>query len=128
MTEHTPAIEAWKGEIGIHLPHLSVPQRTVLALWCVGLVLARSCARSAVAGFLATWEGRKENTVRQQLREFCSEAQAKAGRRRQAVAVEQCFGPLLAWVLDHYVGDQLALALDATTLGERFVVLAVSVV
>jgi hypothetical protein len=128
MAHHTRAVAEWEGEVGAHLPHLSGPQRTVLALWCVGLVLARSCALSAVAGFLAVLEGRKENTVRQQLREFCYEADAKAGPQRQAVVVEPCFGPLLRWVLERYAGRQVALALDATTLGERFVVLAVSVV
>jgi hypothetical protein len=35
---------------------------------------------------------------------------------------------LVRWVLDGYRGTQLALALDATTLGDRFVVLAVSIV
>ena len=35
--------------------------------------------------------------------------------------------PLLAWVLSWWEGNQLALALDATTLGQRFVVLVVSV-
>src|SRR5262249_61574228 len=39
-----------------------------------------------------------------------------------------CFGPLLAWVVGQWEGTQLALALDATTLGDRFTVLAISVV
>ena len=60
--------------------------------------------------------------------EFCYEADAKRGAHRRAVAVEPCFVPLLRWVLAGYTGRQLALALDATTLGERFVVLAISVV
>src|SRR4029450_10038465 len=34
---------------------------------------------------------------------------------------------LLAWVLSWWEGNQLALAVDATTLGQRFVVLVVSV-
>ena len=41
---------------------------------------------------------------------------------------ERCFVPLLAWVLSRWQGTQLALALDATTLGMRFTVLAISVV
>jgi hypothetical protein len=71
---------------------------------------------------------RKSNTVRQRLREFCYEAQAKRGGPRQEVQVESCFAPLLAWVLSWWEGKQLALAVDATTLGQRFVVLVVSVV
>jgi hypothetical protein len=42
--------------------------------------------------------------------------------------VESCFAPLVAWVLSRWEGNQLALAVDATTLGQRFVVLVVSVV
>ena len=42
--------------------------------------------------------------------------------------VETCFAPLLGWVVSWWQGTQLALAIDATTLGTRFVVLAVSVV
>jgi len=36
-------------------------------------------------------------------------------------------GSSLAWVLDGWEGKQWAIALDATSLGDRFVVLAVSV-
>jgi hypothetical protein len=66
--------------------------------------------------------------VRQQLREFCYEATAKRGTARQELVVETCFVPLLAWVVDQWEGTQLALALDATTLGTRFTVLVLSVV
>jgi hypothetical protein len=62
------------------------------------------------------------------LREFCYEATAKRGTARQALVVETCFVPLLTWVVDQWEGTQLALALDATTLGDRFTVLALSVV
>ena len=85
----------WTTVIRTHLPLLSQPQATVLALWSLGMVLARSCALTAVAVFLAGWLHRKEQTVRQQLREFCYEVEAKRGVQRQALAVEPCFGPLL---------------------------------
>jgi len=91
------------------------------------MVLARSGALSAVSEFVAKGLERKPNTVRQQLREWCYEAQAKRGGPRQEVKVETCFAPLLAWVLDWWEGTQLALAVEATTLGQRFVVLVVSV-
>jgi hypothetical protein len=77
--------------IQVHMPHLSKPQATVLALWSLGMVLARSCALTAVSAFLATWLKRKEPTVRQQLREFCYEATAKRGSTRCSLAVEPCF-------------------------------------
>ena len=111
-----------------HLPHLSKTQATGLALWSLGMVLAHSCALSAVSAFLAQGLRQKDNTVRQRLREWCYEAEAKRGKKRQAVCVETCFAPLLSWVLSWWRGTQLAIALDATTLGSRFVVLAISVV
>jgi hypothetical protein len=127
MSCHTRVAE-WTTIIHTQLPLLSKPQATVLALWSLGMVLARSCALSAVSVWLATWLHRKEQTVRQQLREWCYEAPAKQGTHRQALAVEPCFVPLLRWVLSRWQGTQLALALDATLLGTRFAVLAVSVV
>jgi hypothetical protein len=123
-----PRVTEWTMTIQAHLPHLSKPQATVLALWSLGMVLARSCALTAVRAFLATWLKRKEPTVRQQLREFCYEATAKRGTTRGALAVEPCFVPLLAWVIEQWEGTQLAWALEATTLGTRLTVLAISVV
>jgi hypothetical protein len=99
----------------------------VLALWSVGMVVARSCALSAVSLVLARGFARQPNTVRQQLREFCYEAKAKRGKPRQELQVENCFAPLVAWVVSWWEGHQLALAVAATTLGQRFVVLVLSV-
>jgi hypothetical protein len=109
------AVYQWTEEVTRHLPHLSKPQAAVLALWSVGMVLARSCALTAVSLFLAQGLGRKPNTVRQQLREWCYEAQAKRGKPRQELAVESCFAPWLGWVLRWGEGNQLALAVEATT-------------
>jgi hypothetical protein len=122
------AVYQWTEVVTKHLPHLSKPQATVLALWSVGMVVARSCALTAVSLFLAEGLERKPNTVRQQLREWCYEAKAKRGQPRQEVAVETCFAPLLGWVLSWWAGTQLAFAIAATTLGQRFVVIVVSVV
>jgi hypothetical protein len=118
----------WTQEVTTHLPHLSASQAAVLALWSVGMVLARSCALAAVALVVATWHGRQANTVRRQLREFCYETAAKRGDKRQQVRVEPCCAPLLRWVLAGYAGPQVALAVDATPLGSRFAALAISVV
>jgi hypothetical protein len=122
------AVYQWTEVVTTHMPQLSKPQAAVLALWSVGMVFARSCALTAVSLFVAQGLERKSNTVRQQLREFCYEAKAKRGGPRQEVHVESCFAPLLAWVLSWWDGKQLALAMDATTLGQRFVVLVISVV
>jgi hypothetical protein len=118
----------WTGEVRAHLPHLSKPQATALALWSLGMVVARSCALTAVSFLLAGWLGREANSVRQRLRESLYDAADKRGARRRALVVRSCFRPLLAWALHGYDGRQLAVALDATTLGDRFAVLVVSVV
>jgi len=120
--------QEWSAEVAAALPQLSKPQATVLALFSLGMVFARSCAITAVAAFLSVALERPFNTVRQQLRESCWEAAAKAGTQRREVVVETCFVPLLGWIVSRWLGTQLALALDATTLGDRFAVLAISVV
>jgi len=127
MSSHSRMVE-WTEMIRTHLPALSKPQATVLALWSVGMVLARSCALTAVTAVLAMWLRRQEQTVRQQLREWCDEAEAKRGDQRQALDPQACFVPLRQWIISQWQGTQLALALDATTLGTRFTVLAISVV
>jgi hypothetical protein len=118
----------WATEVHAHLPHLSRSQARVLALWSVGMVLAQACALTAVSGLLAAALGQPANTVRQRLREGCYAARDKRGRQRQELVVAPCFAPLLRWVLSHWEGTQLALVLDATTLGTRFTVLCISVV
>ena len=116
----------WRTTIMQPLAHLSKPQATVLALWSFGMVLARSCALPTVSHLLAKGMKRQEQTVRQQLREWYYEAPRQRGAKRQALHVETCFPVLLAWVVSGWQGTHLAL--DATALGTRFVVLAVSVV
>lgn len=73
--------------------------------------------------------GQKEGTVFQRLREWYLDAKYKRGGHRRDLDVTSCFGPLLSWIVARFVGgeDRLALALDATTLGDRWIVLSVSV-
>src|SRR5262245_43952680 len=105
------SIDQWQHTIMQHLPHVSKPQATVLALWSVGMVLAQSCALTAVSAIIAAVAGRKENTLRQRLREWYDEAAAKRGTQRQVLPVESCFAPLLGWIVSGWQGTQLALAL-----------------
>ncbi len=118
----------WKEEVARNMPHLSKSQATVLALWSFGMVLAKSCAITAVSLILSALLRKKENTIRQQLREFCYDAEDKKGKKRQEIDVEENFVPLLKWILSIWKSDKLALAVDATTLADIFVVLVVSVV
>ena len=93
------SFDQWLTIIMQHLSPLSKPQATVLALWSFGMVLARSCALSAVSHLLATGMRRKEQTVRQQLREWYYDGPRKRGAKRQALRVETCFPLLLGWVV-----------------------------
>jgi hypothetical protein len=127
MSRHHP-LYAWSNEVATHFPHLSKPQATVLALWSFGIVLARSCTLSAVANILNPVLGRCFNTVRQRLREWYKAAPQKAGTHRCELDVTSCFGPLLTWIFKHWTQPRVALALDATSLADRLVVLSVSVV
>ncbi len=123
-------LSQWESTVSTHLPTLQRSQATVLALWSFGMVLARSCGITSVAALLAPLLGAKENTVRQRLREWCYDADDKRGKQRHELDVTTCFAPLLRWVLAWWPADErrLVLVMDASTLGQRFTVLAISVV
>ena len=74
------------------------------------------------------WWRRQEQTVRQQVREWCYEAEAIRGDQRQAVDPQACFVPRLQGIVGQWPGTPLALAHDATPVGTRCTVLAISVV
>jgi hypothetical protein len=121
-------LRRWTGAVADAFPNLTQTQAAGLAAWSFGMVVARSCAQPAVALFLAKRLGQKINTARQRRREFYQEADAKQGDRRQQLEVAACFAPLRRWVLRDWPDRQVAVALDASTLGRLFVVLCVSVV
>ncbi len=124
----------WEQTLSTQLPHLSRPQRTVLLLWSVGLILASSCGLTSVTTVLAYLLARREGTVREQLRDWYRDASAKrggkGGRKRRTLEVASCFPYLLRWVVAWWdpASTQLPLALDASTLGQRFTILSISVV
>jgi hypothetical protein len=66
--------------------------------------------------------------VRERLRDTYREAEAKAGVHRAQLDLGSCWAPWLNWVLEGWSGTPLAIALDATRLGQRFVLLVISVV
>jgi hypothetical protein len=109
------------------LPGLSPALVGVLALWSVGMILARRCGLDSVTTQVAALLGQSFDTARQRLREFYPEAPAKRGHNRKDFEVGTCFAPLLAWVLSFWSQKRLALALDVTNLGSRFHVLCISV-
>jgi hypothetical protein len=58
---------------------------------------------------------------------YCSK-QDKSGSKRRELDGEARFPGLLAWVISLWRSKELAIAIDATTLGQRFAVLAINVV
>jgi hypothetical protein len=102
----------------------------VLALYVLGMVIMRHCGQVQIATFLGGLLKHKPATVKSRLRELTYEASGKRGRKRQELKVNTCFAPLLRWVLAKFRGQtqQIVLALDATYLGDRFIILVVSVV
>ena len=118
----------WTDELADAFPQLSQPQVFGLATWSFGMILARCCALTTVALFLAQFLGRHYHAVRQRLREFYQEAAAKKGNQRRDLDVTTCFAALLRWILRDWNSRQRAVAIDASSLGVRFVVLCVSVV
>lgn len=122
------ALSAWNAELASVWPGLSVPQIRMLAQYSMGMVLAESSGLCRVAFCLSQWLEQKYQTVRERLRDFYCAQEDKSGQKRRALHVEACFPGLLAWVLRRWRGAEMALAIDATTLGQRFTVLAISVV
>ncbi len=127
-------LSQWHDCVSTHLPHLSVPQRTVLALWSFGIVLAHSCGLTSVATLVAMLLHQGDQTVRERLREWYRPAERKRGAsqggKRRDLDVTTCFAPVLCWVIRLLPTDcrTLALAMDASTLGQRFTILNLSVV
>lgn len=111
--------------IGASLPTLSPAQRTGLTWWVYGVVLAGSACQAAVVAALLPYAG--VHALRQYLREWLYAGADKAAPCRTQVDVAPCFPALLRWVVRWWQGTELALAVDATDLGDRVVVLAISV-
>jgi Transposase DDE domain len=108
-----------------YFPRLRRAQRHGLVLWVYGTTLAQStCETAVVATLLALG---KWHTLRQRLREWLYDGADKAAPCTTQLEVQQCFAPLLGWVLAWWHRPELALALDATAHGEQLVVLALSV-
>jgi hypothetical protein len=130
MSSSQEAVSQWQETVSSHLPHLSRPQAKVLALWSYALIFVHHSGMTMVGAWLAQLVGGTEDAWRQRLREWCYDAQDKKGSKRAQLEVAECFGPLLGWILDWWPASEkrLALALDASTLSDRFTVLSISVV
>ena len=127
MPRH-PELYEWAGRVATHFPDLPRAVAFGLAAWSFGMVLAHAAGLSAVACALAPVLGRSANTARQRLREFYQPADRKRGRNRVGFDPADCCGPLVRWVTAGWADKRVAVALDATNLGDRFHVLTAAVV
>src|SRR5438876_8317495 len=126
----TEALSQWEETVSRHLPHLSKPQVMVLALWSYAMIVSKSCGTTSAALWLAELLGGSYDAWRQRLREWCYDGSEKKGRQRSEVVVVSCFAPLLRWIVRWWAPGEhrLALALDASTLSDRFTVVCICVV
>jgi hypothetical protein len=90
----------WSGVVAKHFPHLSKPMAACLALWSLGMIVARSCSLTGVVWALKPIRKEKFYTLRERLRDLYREAPAKAGRQRCQLDLDTCWAPWLAWVVE----------------------------
>jgi hypothetical protein len=127
MPRHAPLYE-WAAHVATRFPDLPAAHARSLAEWSYGTVLAHAVQLTAVVVHLAAVLGQRVNTVRQRLRELFQPGERKAGDHRTTFDPHACCRPLVRWVTDGWADRRIALALDASNLGDRFTVLAAAVV
>jgi hypothetical protein len=96
-----------------------------LTWWVFGTLVAGSACQQAVVAALLPYAG--IHALRQFLREWLYDGADRAAPCATAVEVAACFPALLRWVLRWWQGTDLPLAVDATILRDRVVVLSISV-
>lgn len=116
MSSQQQEVYQWAKVIHSHFPVLGYWQVVNLALFSLGIVLARSCQVVLVAeelGFMG-----KADTVERRLKRFLDNDRLDS---------EILFPFWIKWVLGSYVGDEVDLLVDETKLGSRMGILMVSI-
>jgi len=111
--------------LAAHLPSLRPAEVRGLTWWVYGAILAGSACQTAILAALRPLGATAAR--RQQLREWLYDGADKTLPSPYAVEVARCFPGVLRWLLHWWQGRDLAVALDATMLGDRLVVLSLSV-
>jgi hypothetical protein len=128
MPSSLSSIAHWQQWVTELLPNLSTSHAMNLGLLSYAMVLLDGCGMTRLSNGLAKIEQVPTPRLRQRLREFYYEAEDKRGKKRRAVEVQDCFEGLLRGILRGWEGKkEIALTLDASTLGKRFTVLNLSV-
>ena len=118
-----PAVQRRLDAIQHFLPHLTLSRQRTLALWCFGIQRARSHSLTLVSLLLAPLCKCHANAMRKRLKTWY--AQTRNAKRR--LNVHSCFAGLLRWMTTDWSAPNLLLALDTTTLRNRWIILTVSV-
>lgn len=128
--DYPTAYLEWQRIVTTKMTHLSKPQAVVLAMWSFGIAVTHCCGLSTVTVFIAELLGQKQNNIRERLRQWYKEKPPRPDRKLANLDVRASFVPLLQWILSWWSDSSknLVLAADASTLGERFTVLLISVV
>ncbi len=123
-------LSQWKQEVSTAFVHLSKPQVWGLVLWSAGIALSGAAGITQLSALLALVLDQQEQAVFQRLREWYLDAKHKSGKKRRELDVTSCFAPLLRWIVRLWGprNRHMVLVLDATTLGERWTILSISVV
>jgi hypothetical protein len=95
-----------------------------------GIALTGTAGITQISALLALVLEQQEQAVFQRLREWYLNAKQKSGKKRRELDVTTCFAPLLRWIVRLWGNGnrQMVLVLDATTLGEQWTILSISVV
>jgi len=122
-------LSQWSQEVSTAFAHLSKAQVWGLVLWSAGIALSGTAGITQISALLSLVLEQPEQTVFQRLREWYLDAKHKSGNKRRELDVTSCFGPLLCWIVRLWGkgNRQMVLVLDATTLGERWTILSISV-
>ncbi|HEU5381189.1 MAG TPA: hypothetical protein VFV38_37670 [Ktedonobacteraceae bacterium] len=128
MSSSVTSIAQWQERVRKLLSELSTSQGNVLEMLSYATILTRSSGLTRITTGLAQVEQVPVGRLLQRLREFYYEAAAKRGNKRREIDVQACFPALLQGVLMNWQGPhELVLAMDTSTLGNRFVTLNLSV-
>lgn len=127
-------------ELSARLSNLSSAQASGLALWVYGALLAGNACQNAVLTALMfdsnkgkpRFDSNEWNRLRQRLKEWSRDGKKKSRACQSQVEVQACFPSLLTWALSWLLPSErphepVFLAVDATTIRERFTALVISV-
>jgi hypothetical protein len=123
-------LSQWRNEVSTAFGQLSQPQVWGLVLWSVEIALVGTAGIVQISALLARCWNKKNKWCFSAYASGSLHANQKSGKKRREWDVTTCFAPLLRWIARLWGpgNRQMVLVLDATSLGERWTVLSISIV